>query len=154
MAHSVRSDFTGFATAAFTDSKLTVTHAIIKAAADAVTKTIQSASIRYANLIRIYMKTIIAQFVLHPQKDQYATGHADGQPCNIDGGKSLVTDDVPECNFKIVLYHSNRSGFAIVCTKKILIADQQPMPLGRTFFQFPEKNPASRGANFHSYTIV
>ena len=36
------------------------------------------------SFIGIYMKTVVAEFVLNPQKNKNAAGHAYGKTCNID----------------------------------------------------------------------
>jgi hypothetical protein len=57
-------------------------------------------------VIHVIMKLIEAQFVLDPESDQDEAGHAHGQSQNVNRGKNFVSDDVPECDLKIVADHS------------------------------------------------
>jgi len=48
------------------------------------------------------MEFVVTQLILHPQQNENAAGHANGQPCNIDCGKGLVPDYVSESDLEIV----------------------------------------------------
>ena len=53
------------------------------------------------------MKLIKAQLILDPEHDQDTAGHSDGQPCDVDEGKRLVSLNIPESHFEVIFKHDN-----------------------------------------------
>jgi len=51
------------------------------------------------------MEFIIAQFVLNPDSDKKAAGHANGQPGDIDKRKAFVPFDVPQSDLQVIFEH-------------------------------------------------
>jgi len=47
------------------------------------------------NSVCIFVKSIIAEFVLNIQKDQHATGYADGQPGYVEYGIEFIAPEIP-----------------------------------------------------------
>ena len=64
------------------------------------------------------MEFVVTQLILHPQQNEDAAGHADGQPCNIDRSKGLVPDYVSEGDLEIVSKHGCFF-MTLVQTKKV-----------------------------------
>src|SRR5450631_1234449 len=50
----------------------------------------------------VFMELIITQFIPDPEQDENAASHADGQSGNIDQGKGLMPDDIPDGNFQVI----------------------------------------------------
>jgi hypothetical protein len=46
------------------------------------------------DIIRLFMETVVADFMLNPQQDQDATGHTDGQARYVYKGISFVPSNV------------------------------------------------------------
>src|SRR3569833_3596565 len=38
----------------------------------------------FINAVCVYIKSVVAKFVIHPKQQQYANSKANRQPCNID----------------------------------------------------------------------
>jgi hypothetical protein len=53
------------------------------------------------------MEIVNAFFVLHPQKNEQAAGHSQGQPCNVDRSMDFMADDVSPGYFYVVFKHGN-----------------------------------------------
>jgi hypothetical protein len=51
------------------------------------------------------MKTVKTEHILYPHKNENGTGHADGQPGDVDDGIDFVPQDVAEGYFEIVGKH-------------------------------------------------
>jgi len=49
---------------------------------------------------------IVAELGEYISEDQDATGHTDGESCDVDKGITLVFLDVPDRNFQIILKHT------------------------------------------------
>jgi hypothetical protein len=56
-------------------------------------------------VILVGVEFVIAQLILDPECDQDETGHPHSQSKNVDQCKNLVSDDVTECDLKIVADH-------------------------------------------------
>jgi hypothetical protein len=52
------------------------------------------------------VKPVIAELIQHPECDQKAAGHADGQARDIYKRISLVLENIPECDFDQVFQHT------------------------------------------------
>ena len=50
---------------------------------------------------------VIREFIIEIEADQHAAGEANGQPENIDEGKSFVLHQVAPGDFYIILQHNN-----------------------------------------------
>ena len=57
------------------------------------------------DIFGLFMKGVVADFILNPQKDQNAAGHADGQPKNVDKRITQVIFQVPQSKFHVVFEH-------------------------------------------------
>jgi hypothetical protein len=56
-------------------------------------------------IVDIFVESLVVQFILNPQRDQHAAGHADGQTRNIDKGKTFVLSKISERHFQIIFKH-------------------------------------------------
>jgi len=57
------------------------------------------------NITGIFMKPVIAEFILNPQQDKHTTGQAHDQAGNIDKGKEFVLENITKTNLKIISQH-------------------------------------------------
>jgi hypothetical protein len=57
------------------------------------------------NVVVVGMKMVVRQLVVHPQKDQNATRHSNGQTQQITACKSLMPKEISPGYFKIVPKH-------------------------------------------------
>jgi hypothetical protein len=51
------------------------------------------------------MEAVVADLVLHPEHDEQAAGHPDGQSDQVDGEEALVPPVVAERRFQVVSQH-------------------------------------------------
>jgi hypothetical protein len=50
-------------------------------------------------IVYLLMEFVVTQLILNPEKQQYYTGHTDGQTGNIDERVGFVSSDVSKSNF-------------------------------------------------------
>jgi len=55
----------------------------------------------------MFMKPVIAHFMIDPNQDQKTAGHSHCKPGNIDERIALVSNDVPQSDFQIIVKHGD-----------------------------------------------
>jgi len=58
------------------------------------------------NAAGVFMKPVIAEFILYKKDNDEATGNAYGKACNINGSIQLIPQDIPECNDQVFFPHT------------------------------------------------
>jgi hypothetical protein len=55
----------------------------------------------------MFVKPVIAHFMIDPYQDKETAGHSYGNPGNIDERIALVSGDVPQSDFQIIVKHGD-----------------------------------------------
>jgi hypothetical protein len=58
----------------------------------------------------VFVKSIVAQFVLHIRKDEQATTHANYQANDVDGREEFILHDIANSNFVVIFKHTGSFG--------------------------------------------